>query len=223
VALVPDREGRFTIPPITFHFFDPFTNRWTSATSEAIDLTVSGISPHAITDDERDYTAAGAWVDALPQPRPIGRRSARVANPRVNPLTVVLTVLPGLLFLLVTGADSVVRHRTRTAPTRQRANAGRTALRALDDLDPTDLASAATVATTVRAWVEQVGESPTRGLRIESLRDHITELFDTQLANRLTDLVERAEMVRYSGESADVPSLIADAREAIRDGEEARS
>ena len=223
VALVPDREGTFEIPPITFHAFDPFTNRWTQATSEPLSLTVAGVSPHAVDADERDYTAAGAWVDALPDPRPIGQRTVRRTGARLGPVALGLVLLPALAFVGVVGGSAAQRHRQRAAPGRERANAGRTALRALDGLDASDLASASTIATIVRDWLDQIGDTPTRGLRIDALRTHAATLVGDATAHRIAEVVERAEMARYSGSAGEIPALVDEARGAIRAGEEARS
>jgi len=223
IALVPEREGDFEIPALTFHFFDPFTGEWASMTSEPLALTVSGVSPHAVEADERDYTAAGAWVDALPEPRPIGARSARRTDARLGPVTIALAALPALLFFGLLGVSAARSHQARTAPGRERQNAGRTALRALDALDPTDGASASEVGRIVREWLDRVGESPTRGLRIDALRTHATALVGEDAARQVADVVERAEMARYSGEADDPTALVDAARDAIRAGEEARS
>jgi len=205
-ALVPLEPGRYTIPPIEFHYFDPTAERYRVGRSSAMALTVTGTAvpaPDATASSE--FTAAKEQVEVLGSdilPLHTGTRVLGDARVRpTSPLVLALLGLPLLGFLAVAGqrtrshldSSDAGRRRKRDAAAKLASAAARKAARA-GDLDAADTA----LRTVLDARLNRSGAALTAA---EAEAAVVEAGGSASLGQRLARVLSGIEGARYGGES----------------------
>ena len=204
-TLVPLRPGSYTIPPVNFSFFEPGAGSYRSVLSEPIALEVLGT---AVTDPAVIARSASLGrakeeveilgVDILP----LHRGAEELGNAHLNPQAPWFLALLGLPLLGVLGLASLAQ-RERLADTtegqkRQRRSAGRASIKVArkaahdDELEAGEAALKHYLVSRLGAQGATLG--PEDGASVLS-----AEGAPDEVANQLTQLLRRAEGVRYGG------------------------
>lgn len=200
--VVATEEGTHTLPPVTFVTWDPWAERWRTLQSDPIVITVEGRAPTADSGDERDYLAAGAWVDDLPAPRVLGTPTPRTAFWH-GAWYVPATAIPPLgVALVLLGAGL---RRVRRPPTAvERASELRTRLlERLQATSPESLPNPGTLATDLRAWASLDVGTPLTGARTAEVAGLCAGAWGADRAQMFAELLERLELARYAAGSLD--------------------
>ena len=137
--------------------------------------------------------------------RPV--RSSAPAPRLIGPFYWVALGLPPSAFASALWLGRARRRREAGAGRRQREQAGRVALAAIDGAD------AGAIAAAMRTYLADVTGEPTRGLRLDAVRALVAELSDSDNAADFHDALEAAETARFSG--ADATTLATDAAAAV--------
>jgi len=207
-TLVPLKPGTFDIPPIAFSFFEPGAGSYRSVLSDLLRLDVGGL---AITDPVVIARAASLGrakeeveilgVDILP----LHNASRARSNQHLSLSTPWLLALLGLPFLGLMGLATVA-HREHFAGTaagedRRRRSAGKSAVRdaAQATSDGDGNAAAEALKKYLVARLGPPGAALGAGDAASVLQN---EGVSTEVAEQLTQLLQRIEGVRYGGAAA---------------------
>lgn len=206
-TLVPEREGRWSIPPLSWTYFDPNAGEYRTASSEAIRLAAAG--PSAPTPEPASPSDA---VPARPAPGPEATVSGETPVPEAPPrdtrsLTADLVALPwpnvfavGAVLALLAGLILVLRVRTGTGRRRLVHR-----LRDLPDDSPRSTASAAEEAW--RDYLQEHWDLPP-GLPCRQWPEHLRSAgADKECAQDLVALMDDLHYLRYAPQLASADAL----------------
>ncbi len=208
IAMVPEREGSFTIPSLSFDYFNPWTESYETATSEPVLITAEGVNPNAAVNTDREQQEDAVWAEALPPSPELPSEGTVRGSSQVGPLYWLLAGLPPLFFFGWLLFGRVKAQREAARPERERRDVGRTSTRAIIAAASDDLP--AVVARELRTFVAVKSVKTTRGLTLSDLRTAATTLGGRTWGAALAECVERAELARYAGADADALSALRD-------------
>ncbi len=228
-AIVRPTSPRVTeVPPIEFPFFNPRTERYEVARSNAVNIEVT----RAASIDASEIEGLASDSDAGPAPAVDGlpdietRENRLLASHRSVGLVGVALGLtaPALAFLLLLttrralishGADAAARRRGRAA---QRARAR---LQAAETLAPRE--AAAEASATLNAYLADRLNAP-RGHGWRELESELVERgLPSDLRDALAQLIERCAAAAYAGATnADAAEIIETARSRLQQVEGVR-
>ncbi len=206
--LIPETPGRHAVPSIQLHYFDPESEQYGSASTEALTFSATGVAT--------PVKATLSPKEAPPKREiavfgPIRMYSAltRGATPvRQRPWFAWLLALPPLFFILFTiGVGLRRRHRSQkiAAGAVQRALIGE-ARQALRKDDPRAFYDRI-VASITHALVTRTGE-PVRGLSNAELRPRLVAAgFDDDLVQRIINELEGADYARFAASGVDAKEM----------------
>ncbi len=206
--LIPETPGRHTVPSIQLNYFDPESEQYGSASTEALTFSATGVAT--------PVKATLSPKEAPPKREiavfgPIRMYSAltRGATPvRQRPWFAWLLALPPLFFILFTiGLGLRRRHRSQkiAAGAVQRALIGE-ARQALRKDDPRAFYDRI-VASITHALVTRTGE-PVRGLSNAELRPRLVAAgFDDDLVQRIINELEGADYARFAASGVDAKEM----------------
>ncbi len=206
--LIPETPGRHTVPSIQLNYFDPESEQYGSASTEALTCSATGVAT--------PVKATLSPKEAPPKREiavfgPIRMYSAltRGATPvRQRPWFAWLLALPPLFFILFTiGVGLRRRHRSQkiAAGAVQRALIGE-ARQALRKDDPRAFYDRI-VASITHALVTRTGE-PVRGLSNAELRPRLVAAgFDDDLVQRIINELEGADYARFAASGVDAKEM----------------
>ncbi len=206
--LIPETPGRHTVPSIQLNYFDPESEQYGSASTEALTFSATGVAT--------PVKATLSPKEAPPKREiavfgPIRMYSAltRGATPvRQRPWFAWLLALPPLFFILFTiGVGLRRRHRSQkiAAGAVQRALIGE-ARQALRKDDPRAFYDRI-VASITHALVTRTGE-PVRGLSNAELRPRLVAAgFDDDLVQRIINELEGADYARFAASGVDAKEM----------------
>jgi hypothetical protein len=198
--LVAEAEGRWTIPGVRVAFYDPWAGAWHTRETDAIEVVVEGTSQPA-TRDDRDYLATGAWIEDLPNARPLGPPREITNWWRAPWYTPVVAAPP--VYLFVTWLAARMRRHRREPTREERIDTQRTLLRDLLASTPSPGAmQAGQLAVLLRAWAGTVIDAPLGGARVAELQARVATVWPTERAERFARLIAALEEARYAGEDA---------------------
>lgn len=206
--LIPETPGRHAVPSIQLNYFDPESEQYGSASTEALTFSATGVAT--------PVKATLSPKEAPPKREiavfgPIRMYSAltRGATPvRQRPWFAWLLALPPLFFILFTiGVGLRRRHRSQkiAAGAVQRALIGE-ARQALRKDDPRAFYDRI-VASITHALVTRTGE-PVRGLSNAELRPRLVAAgFDDDLVQRIINELEGADYARFAASGVDAKEM----------------
>lgn len=206
IAVVPLEEGTLELPAVTLDSYDPWRGEYVSQTVELPRLRVVGQNPNVESVTEAEESPADDWLAQLPNPRPV--RSSAPAPSLIGPVYWLGLAAPPTAFATALWLQRARRRREAGAGARQRAQAGKVALAAIEGAD------AGAIATAMRTYLADITGDPTRGLRLDAVRALVARLADAGTAGLFHDALEAAETARFSG--ADATTLAADASAAVQ-------
>lgn len=195
--VVPEREGRYPIPSLELHTFDPRTETYRTVRSEPIELQAAGNAVVAV-DDTAPAEGPGEALaeDEAPTFGPIRRESAleRGAEPFAGSAAFwLLLAFPPVAFLVALALSVLRRRRSqareRGAPDRQVRDAKRR-LGAASGLAQTGDATAfyGEIELVLRSVLEARLGAPVGGFTHRELRDHLKEQgMEEDLTRRVVD------------------------------------
>lgn len=205
-------EGDYVIPPITFHWYDPWQAEWKSRQSEALTFRVQGINPNIEieapdTDDNQPLRVS--WVLGLPTgdeiPDDIGltARLRRNSEPWIgSPLYIALLLFPLLCVLIIQGTQWFRRRRTASASTRRYQKAGPAALRELQALEYRDAQSFSLLDRSVRNYLRAREVPNAVGATLDELRRALSDTRGGASADALLPQLEALQLARFGGADA---------------------
>ena len=212
--VVPEREGRFSLPPLALATFDPATEQYGRAESAPLTLTVAGgggggsssAPPSDVGDD--DGSAQPAPGEGSSQRfGPIRTQSAlRRASPPLSsaPWYLVVLALPPIALASVLGARALrSRQAARSAATapKRAAKHARKRLAGAEAYATAGDARAfyAEIATALKSVVEARLGEPIGGLTHQALRAHLRGRgTPDDLTERVVDELEGCDFARFS-------------------------
>lgn len=224
--MIPERSGTLTIPAHEFHYFDPESESYATASSQALEVVVGG-DPHAIVRDEdeereqersavEDPLSPVVSMEAVPRQLPRERwlSTDRWALGMLGvPLLVGLGLGGGWAWRRF-GPDDAARSKAKVrARRRERIEAAQAAL------DSGDGFHAAVSALLQDVALEVAGPAGTGLPRPELLRLLARKGIDADERRRLENLLEQCDAARFGaagGEADDRHMLLDDALTVVR-------
>ncbi len=206
--LIPETPGRHTVPSIQLNYFDPESEQYGSASTEALTFSATGVAtPVKATLSPKK--APPKRETAVFGPIRMYSALTRGATPvRQRPWFAWLLALPPLFFILFTiGVGLRRRHRSQkiAAGAVQRALIGE-ARQALRKDDPRAFYDRI-VASITHALVTRTGE-PVRGLSNAELRPRLVAAgFDDDLVQRIINELEGADYARFAASGVDAKEM----------------
>ncbi len=206
--LIPETPGRHTVPSIQLNYFDPESEQYGSASTEALTFSATGVAtPVKATLSPKK--APPKRETAVFGPIRMYSALTRGATPvRQRPWFAWLLALPPLFFILFTiGLGLRRRHRSQkiAAGAVQRALIGE-ARQALRKDDPRAFYDRI-VASITHALVTRTGE-PVRGLSNAELRPRLVAAgFDDDLVQRIINELEGADYARFAASGVDAKEM----------------
>ncbi len=206
--LIPETPGRHTVPSIQLNYFDPESEQYGSAGTEALTFSATGVAtPVKATLSPKK--APPKRETAVFGPIRMYSALTRGATPvRQRPWFAWLLALPPLFFILFTiGVGLRRRHRSQkiAAGAVQRALIGE-ARQALRKDDPRAFYDRI-VASITHALVTRTGE-PVRGLSNAELRPRLVAAgFDDDLVQRIINELEGADYARFAASGVDAKEM----------------
>ncbi len=206
--LIPETPGRHAVPSIQLHYFDPESEQYGSASTEALTFSATGVAtPVKATLSPKK--APPKRETAVFGPIRMYSALTRGATPvRQRPWFAWLLALPPLFFILFTiGVGLRRRHRSQkiAAGAVQRALIGE-ARQALRKDDPRVFYDRI-VASITHALVTRTGE-PVRGLSNAELRPRLVAAgFDDDLVQRIINELEGADYARFAASGVDAKEM----------------
>jgi hypothetical protein len=215
--LVPRSPGRVELAGARLHYFDPRAARYEQAQAGPFVLDVQEAAAGAVTGGGTPVEAGAEDLRyLLPAP-------AALVDAERTPLDAAwfwtLALLPVLVLPALALAGQVLARRAGSAAGRR----ARTLRRAREHLrearrtadDPP--AAARAVLQALHLWATEVLGEPTRPLERGRLRRTLVDRTgDAGLADRVVDLLDRAEAARYG--AGEDPSLVEDAERLVGGG-----
>ncbi|MDH3200002.1 MAG: BatD family protein [Myxococcales bacterium] len=206
--LIPKAPGQHTVPGIELDYFDPVSQRYGSASTQALTFSATGVATPAqpmVSPMEVAPKQAAAVFGPIRMYSALTRETTPITQ---RPWFAWLVVLPPLVFIVLTiGVSIARRHRRRraTAGAVQRALIDE-AQQALRDDDPRAFYDRI-VATITHALVTQTAE-PVRGLSNAELRPRLVAAgFDDDLVQRVINELEGADFARFAASGVDTEEM----------------
>ncbi|MBW2627223.1 MAG: protein BatD [Deltaproteobacteria bacterium] len=204
--LIAETPGVHTVPSIDLHFFDPDTEEYGSASTDALTFTSHGaakLSQPAIEPVDAGPKPSGAIFGPIRMYSALTRDETPIRDERWFPWLLALPPILFALFILGAGAARRRDQRSATAGAVQRQLL-RSAEDALQANDPRSFYDRI-VASVTHALDSRLGE-PVGGLPHAALRIRLgSEGFDDDLVQRVINELEGADFARFaaSGVSQD--------------------
>lgn len=204
--LIAETPGVHTVPSIDLHFFDPDTEEYGSASTDALTFTSHGaakLSQPAIEPVDVGPKPSGAIFGPTRMYSALTRDETPIRDERWFPWLLALPPILFALFILGAGAARRRDQRSATAGAVQRQLL-RSAEDALQANDPRSFYDRI-VASVTHALDSRLGE-PVGGLPHAALRTRLgSEGFDDDLVQRVINELEGADFARFaaSGVSQD--------------------
>ncbi|MBW2209481.1 MAG: protein BatD [Deltaproteobacteria bacterium] len=204
--LIAETPGVHTVPSINLHFFDPNTEEYGSASTDALTFTSHGaakLSQPAIEPVDAGPKPSGAIFGPIRMYSALTRDETPIRDERWFPWLLALPPILFALFILGAGAARRRDQRSATAGAVQRQLL-RSAEDALQANDPRSFYDRI-VASVTHALDSRLGE-PVGGLPHAALRTRLgSEGFDDDLVQRVINELEGADFARFaaSGVSQD--------------------
>ena len=204
--LIAETPGVHTVPSIDLHFFDPDTEEYGSASTDALTFTSHGaakLSQPAIEPVDVGPKPSGAIFGPTRMYSALTRDETPIRDERWFPWLLALPPILFALFILGAGAARRRDQRSATAGALQRQLL-RSAEDALQANDPRSFYDRI-VASVTHALDSRLGE-PVGGLPHAALRTRLgSEGFDDDLVQRVINELEGADFARFaaSGVSQD--------------------
>jgi hypothetical protein len=204
--LIAETPGVHTVPSIDLHFFDPDTEEYGSASTDALTFTSHGaakLSQPAIEPVDAGPKPSGAIFGPIRMYSALTRDETPIRDERWFPWLLALPPILFALFILGAGAARRRDQRSATAGAVQRQLL-RSAEDALQANDPRSFYDRI-VASVTHALDSRLGE-PVGGLPHAALRTRLgSEGFDDDLVQRVINELEGADFARFaaSGVSKD--------------------
>lgn len=211
ISFQATKEGDYQLPPIPFHWYDPWEKAWKSDETEAFTLRVQGVAPSAqqATDPaeiKEEENIAQSWVVGLltgentPEKKGVIAQMRQRGEPwRGTPLYFILLSTPAVGFIGITAFTRIRRRRRKTREERLKLSARTVATRALKRCSAAELESFTRMDQIMRRYLRASGIPGTRGATYEELRDALANTRNAQSADRLVPLLEALEEARYGG------------------------
>ena len=208
IAMVPEREGVFTIPSYSFGFFDPWTEQYQHVQSDPIEITVAGISPNAAINTEHELTTEELWAQNLPTIPDLPENGKKRISFEISPAYLAITSAPPIAFFSWLLLGAIMRKRRKSQPERTQKNAQKNAIKALKKASEEELSS--TIVKELRNFAAIKANSPTRGLTIQSLKELILKIETQQWTDDFVGIIEQAELARYAGSDPESLAILRD-------------
>lgn len=230
IVITPSQEGKLTIPPLAFHYFDPYEEAYKTLRSKPLDVLVQGQSQ--VKEDkeeekvvERTQVGPSSALQTSQEPlQPLKSLSAerRDLSPSwTSPWFWGGTFLPPALWLgwlLLGGLRARGGEERRAAREKKKAPG-----EALDRLH--NASHAGSVSASCRemdgaivAYLAQALDVPTGSVSSSRLKRILPEKgVDAAVVDRLLELRARCDKGRFGDEEGvDIPGMIQEAREVLQ-------
>lgn len=214
VSFQASEEGDYVIPPIQFHWYDPWDGLWKSDESEPFTLRVQGVNPSVafeVDDTPPSKPLRVSWLDGLPTGAETSAEIGFAAQLRRHdepwrgsPLYFALLGVPIVATLSIVGMNFFRRRRAASAPTRAFARAGRGTIRALRAQRYEGPASLSELERLVRAYLRARHIPNAVGATLPDLERSLGETRDKARAAELIATLDTLQNARYGGSSKEV-------------------
>lgn len=203
------KEGDYSIPPIEFHWYDPWDQEWKTQRSDAIPFRVQGVNPNIEIEAPQEAESKPlrvSWLQGLPTgintPAEIGF-AARLRKPPEpwtgNTLYFLLLSIPILATLTISLGSFVRRRRHASKDQRDFDRAGSSHLRELRQTKFQGPQSFSQLERITRTYLRARYVPGAVGATFEELRGALIESRDEARANTLIDLLEQLQEARFGG------------------------
>lgn len=210
ISFQATKEGDYQLPPIAFHWYDPWEKAWKTDETEAFTLRVQGVAPSAkqpqspeSTDEEE---TPQSWVRELltgentPEKKGVIAKMRQRGEPwRGAPLYFIFLFAPLVGFIGIIVFTHTRRRRQKTREERLKISAKAIAKRALKRCSPAELESFIRMDQIMRRYLRASGIPGTRGATYKELRAALTDTRNQQSADHLISLLQALEEARYGG------------------------
>lgn len=214
ISFQASEEGDYVIPPIPFHWFDPWEGAWKSDVSDPLTLRVQGVNPSVefeVEDTPTSKPLRVSWLDGLPTgadtPAAIGfaAQLRRHDEPwRGSPLYFTLLGVPIAATLSIVGMSFIRRRRDASASARAFAKAGPSTIRALQAQSYEGPASLSELERLVRAYLRARNIPNAVGATLPDLERTLSETRDPARAAELVATLDTLQDARYGGSSHEI-------------------
>jgi hypothetical protein len=232
IVLIPQRTGDFSIPSLTFSWFDPHLGSYQSANTPSFDLhaTVSLAGAAGIGAVSGQNVLESAYRPLRDSPGFLEscRRAVRLElRAPAEPLVLGALSFPPLLLLLAEGARALRRRRDLAAPALRGRRAFREARRRLNEAqallrDGKTSAGYEALAAALFGYLEDRAGEPFAGLSLPELTARLASLgVDESAARATVHALQAQEAARYApgagstGEADGLFALTAAALDAL--------
>ena len=213
--LIPQNEGTLTLDPITYHYFDPKSGSYKTASSESITVSVTkgkgGKKEQTRYLTQEEIREVGRDIRYIKTNAALKSQSR---HPYREPIFILLFPLP-LIFLILSllyRVQSTHRERNVTAHLRNKALAS--ALKQFSHLkkqqhtlDPNDLLGK--ISSTIEVYISHKFGFPATGRTLDELREQL--LLSTNDEKTVADLalfIEQIDSYRFGGATFDDTSRL---------------
>lgn len=207
VAFNPVREGTVQLPTVAFSYFDPWSESYKTVEAELGTIDAQGVRAGYVQPDgsNTETSAPDAWLAGLPAERTLDTVDLSVS--RLTPYRgrasfYTLLLAPFLLVFATAGIRGLREKRKKSAPTREKDRAGKTAKKQIAALDSSDTQSFSQLAHIIRRYIGIKSQRPTQGTTLKQVREIAGQHFG-RTGFQLADIVGEAEHARFSGASTD--------------------
>lgn len=224
------KAGSFTIPAITFGWFDPWKAKWFTSSHQPTVITVTE-NPNAevleFDDEDEGEEEQVIWTDTLPDPNSISNALGPVARQRLKPPFLGSPTYFAFLFLPVAASLTWIlaqrwrRRRKATETVRLQSNAGKAALAELRSVKFESIQDFSTLARIARQYLALRISTSAVGATQRELQTLLSSKRPSEHAKVITDIVHRAEAARFGGgDEASFKQLHRELQEWIQTDEE---
>ncbi len=221
--IVPGQAGDYTIPPISFSYYDPSAESYRTVESEPLDVTIlpNGNEPEAPAADAVDEAQLGNIRTIKGVPASLTRTTT--FSPLGSAVYWACWIIPLFIVAAVWVFQSQrQRLMTDTAYARD-LRARRIAHKILNEANRHHSDSHAVVQRALLGYLSDKLNRPTTGLTTDQLLNLLADYdLDPGLRERIRAILEQVEISRFApvGDSA-TQSLVADTKQLINDLEKA--
>jgi len=213
--IVPKEEGVIELPELAFTFFDPFGESYATVTAQTRQITVRGTNPDYVSGASEAETAAGrTWLDGLPSERELPEGRAEVTAFAITPVYLAFAMAPPLAYGLFLFGAFLVRTRAARLSAQEDATNAASIAKRIAALDGEAPSTCAEVATLLRRFIATRLDVAARACTIRELRTACAAKGDPTHLRALVDLIEEAELARYSG-AAQTSEIISKAQDLL--------